>query len=969
MKKNVFFCLTAMIIILYLPMTSRAEGSLPNTLELDEAVMRKTYTEYLQEHTNASYPEYEVTVSGTDFVRSEGDISVEYLGDEGLEAVVCGEDSSVTWELSVPAAGMYHVKVDYFPIKGKGGDIERRIMINGSTPFSGAGTVVFYRSFRRTEGIKTDSRGNEIRPDSEEKQIWMSEYLRDSSGIFNKPYAFYLEEGINEITITAMKEPMGIGTITICQADELDDYGSLQAAYVTEGYQDAATESIILQGELADETSNASIYAISDKTSALTQNASGENYHSNTDLISKNILNSIGGTNWKWPGQRITWEFSVPEDGLYQIGIKYIQNLVSGMAANRKLLIDGVCPFAEVESISFAYGMDWENLVLADAEGNPYRFYLQKGVHTVSLEVILPTELGNILDRVDASVTKLNEAYRELLVIIGATPDTMRDYDLERKAAGAIAILGEQNRELMSIQSALKELFDGVKGMNLSALEQLVYQTGRMYEDADDIPSNWSTFKDNIVALGSWAMNMQQQPLTIDYLMIGGADFKMPRAEANFWERIKYEVIRFASSFVEDYTTIGDSSEDAITVWVLSEASGRDQTQILRQMIDESFTPDTDIPVNLQLVSGSVLLSAVLAGEGPDVALHVGNSDPMNYALRNAVYDLTQFEDYEEVVSRFYDASLVPYRMEKAVYALPETMDFLVMFYRADILADLGIEIPRTWDEFYVATSVIQNNNMQVGLPATTTINATSSSATLITAYSMFLNQNQCDLYSEGGRKTNLSTEPAIEAFQTWTEMFTDYGLPVVYDLANRFRTGEMPLAVSNYTSYNYLSVFAPEIKGLWGFTLVPGTVQEDGSVDHTSILNGSACFILNASEKKEDSWEFLKWWTSLQTQDEYGNEIENLLGPSGRLATANKEAMEKLPWTQGELNVLKTQLEWVQGIPEVPGGYMTSRHIMNAFYSVYNNNENPREVLEDYALTIDNEITNKRIEFGLPVD
>lgn len=67
----------------------------------------------------------------------------------------------------------------------------------------------------------------------------------------------------------------------------------------------------------------------------------------------------------------------------------------------------------------------------------------------------------------------------------------------------------------------------------------------------------------------------------------------------------------------------------------------------------------------------NTLLQATLAGQGPDVALQVANGTngtvatsstgttassndlPVNYGLRSAVVDLTQFPDYEDVVKRF----------------------------------------------------------------------------------------------------------------------------------------------------------------------------------------------------------------------------------------------------------------------------------------------------------------------------
>ena len=99
------------------------------------------------------------------------------------------------------------------------------------------------------------------------------------------------------------------------------------------------------------------------------------------------------------------------------------------------------------------------------------------------------------------------------------------------------------------------------------------------------------------------------------------------------------------------------------------------------------------------------------------------------------------------------------------------------------------------------------------------------------------------------------------------------------------------------------------------------------------------------------------------------GNEIENVLGVAGRVATANMNALENLPWATADYRELTRQLSWVKALPQVPGGYFTERHIKNAFYTVYNNNEDPRETLQDYVKQINYEISRKRLEFGLPLE
>jgi ABC-type glycerol-3-phosphate transport system substrate-binding protein len=484
-----------------------------------------------------------------------------------------------------------------------------------------------------------------------------------------------------------------------------------------------------------------------------------------------------------------------------------------------------------------------------------------------------------------------------------------------------------------------------------------------MYEKPESIAKQWGAFKDNIVALGSFELSMREQPLEIDYLLINTPGAELPIAKAGFFQQLFHEIKAFLASFFEDYDSIGEVYEgEAIDVWILADGanitsmngSGRDQATVIKNLVDNYFVLESKIPVNVKLVNKDVLLSATLAGRGPDVALNVAGKEPVNYALRNAVVDLTQFEDFDEVKGWFLKDAFTQFTFEEGIYGLPQTMSFHVMFYRADILKDLGLAIPNTWDEFYEALAVIQKNNMNVGVfPDWTT-------------YAMFLYQHGGEYYKDGGKASGLDTEAAITAFQQWSGNYVNYDLPVTFDFANRFRTGEMPLSIGDYTNYNYLSVFAPEIKGLWGFTKVPGYVNEQGEIDHSVSTWESASVIMATSDQQEDAWKFLKWWMSTPTQTAYGNDIENVLGVAGRVATANIDALKNLPWSNTDYRQLVAQLDWVRALPEVPGGYFTERHIKNAFYTVFSNNEDPRETLQDYVKTINNEIENKRKEFGL---
>lgn len=911
------------------------------------------YEDYLASHEGAGYPGEEIVLSGGSFSQAQGD--VEKAGSyEGREDVaLTPAEGSATWEAEVPEAGLYQLELEYYPMEGKNNTIEREIRINGELPFDGAQYLEFSRNWVNETAVERDARGNDIRPMQTEEPRWMSAWCRDSNGYVDGAYYFYFEKGKNTITLEAVKEPMAIATLTLKQQAAIPAYADyLSQARAAGALEVSLGEPLKVQGEDAVRKSESTLYPVNDRTSPMT-----EPYDP-----AKIRMNSIGGNNWNQVGQWIAWEVEVPADGLYEIAVKYKQSIKQGVTVVRSLAIDGTVPFQEAKELRFFYENDWQTARLGDG-GESYLFYLTAGTHSLTMEVALGSEMSGILDDADESIYELNRAYRQLLMVIGSSPDMMRDYQLEKKTPEALEILAGQYEALSSLAERVEAYANGSKGSQSASLDNLLVQLETMNRKPETIPKYWSSFKDNIISLGSWALSMKEQPLQIDYLLVQQPGAALPAAKANFVQKAVHELKAFGASFTEDYESIGDVYEgDPLTIWLLADAatvssasgSGRDQATVLKNLIDNYFVQESGIPANVKLVNRDNLLSATLAGEGPDVALGVASKEPVNYALRNAAADLTQFEDFQEITGRFMDGALDMFRYDGGVYALPQTTSFQVLFYRADILQELGLSVPVTWDDFYECLAVIQKNNMNVGTVPD------------YTSYGMFLYQYGGAYYQEDGSASGLDSEAAVQAFSQWSGNYADYRMPVTYDFANRFRTGEMPLAIADYTSYSYLSVFAPEIKGLWGFTVVPGHEDGAGGVNHSVIAGQTASLILNTSEHKQEAWEFLKWWSSEETQTSYCIEVENILGVAGRVATANMDALENLPWSGRDMKQLQAQLEWVQVVLEIPGGYFTERHVKNAFYAVYNSKEDPRETLEDYVKTINNEITNKRIEFGL---
>ena len=378
---------------------------------------------------------------------------------------------------------------------------------------------------------------------------------------------------------------------------------------------------------------------------------------------------------------------------------------------------------------------------------------------------------------------------------------------------------------------------------------------------------------------------------------------------------------------------------------------------ILRNLIDTEFVSEAKTNVTLELVAAGSLLVSVLSGNAPDVCLNNPITEPINYAVRGAAMDLTQFNDFDDVVSQFHQSAITPYTFRNKTYGLPETFSFYMFFYRTDIFDEMGLKAPETWQDLLDLISELQSENLEMGIPHD------------LNAYAMILYQNGGSLYTEDGEETNIGSNEGLDSFIELTELFTLYDLPPTFDFANRFRSGEMVCGIQDYTIYNQLIAFAPEIQGNWKMIPVPGKPDENGNPRHISVGTGTAAMILTTTKNADKSWEFLKWYLSSGTQSFFAVEMESLLGPAAKYATANMDALKMMTWSREEYDSLLTQMETVMAVPQVPGGYYLQRVLNFAFNRVYNSSgeqtmaENPVEVITEYIPELNQEIERKRKE------
>ena len=899
-----------------------------------------TYSEYLAktEGVDASQ-NIQVFADTYDATLSEG---IEKASYEGVNAVVVAENGVLTIPVTVEETGYYNIELDYYPVQDGTSSIKFELLIDGKLPFHEAQTFSLKRIWKDSDEKEYDSQGNQIRLPSNETPAWITKTLEDSSGFSKECLKFYLTEGTHTITFSVYQNMLALHSFTLTKPETLPSYKEIEASYEKQGYQDAS-ETKRVEAEAATAKSDRSIVLVNDKTSPVTMPYSGKEI----------VYNTIGAGSWKTVGEWVEWEIDVPEDGLYTLVLRFKQDIKSADVSFRSLSIDGEIPFLEAKSIGFQYSGNWQTKALGN-EDEDYKFYLTQGKHVIRLEATLGN-YSDMIATVDEALEELNGIYTDIVVVTGPNPDLDRDYQFEKTMPEVLERMEAASSRLKDIEEQIEVLTGEKGGESTATINRLYKSLDKMLDDTDTIAKRLNTFMSDITSLGTWINTSREQPLQLDYLMLSNESAGVPKDKSNIFSILKYYITQFLYSFEMDYANVGNQETEVdteITVWI---SSGRDQADIIRQLVNESFTPEYGIGVNVQLVDASSLMPATLADVGPDVYLGMGQNQPVEYALRHAVTDLSQFDDVEEVLGRFYPDSITSFYLDDHLYALPETMSYPMLFYRKDILTELGIheEDLTTWDSLLqTVLPELDMNNFDFGIPST------------ISSFGSFLYQNGGSFYNEDNTASAFNTAESIAAFETLTTMYTDYGLPRTYDFANRFRSGQMPLAVAEYTSYNQLSVFAPEIEGLWGMLPIPGTEDEDGNIDNTAVCTVTGAVILANSDYKDESWTFLKWWTEDEVQSRYASELETVMGTGARYASANIEAMRSVEWEKSIKESLTKQQESLQGMPSIAGGYYTTRSYDFAFRDVVDNGKNLRETIADATTNITKEIEDKRSEF-----
>ncbi|WP_224724208.1 extracellular solute-binding protein [Paenibacillus vietnamensis] len=845
----------------------------------------------------------------------------------------------VEYKVDVAESALYEIHVSYLPLKDEGGKgaIQWGVTIDGETPFRESSSIALYRTWQDARPILKNSDGDEIRPRSADVSEWSVKPFVDSGGAYAQPLQWHFSAGTHTIRVQG-HEPIAIESIALAPREDIPAYEEASAAYA--GVPAAGGEVLTLQAEGFAYKNDTAIKLFSDKNVRTVPRYEGRIKY-----------NTVGGLRWLEQNQEVTWKFEVPETGLYKLGFRALQNTIAQKTSYRTVRIDGEVPFREFQAYGFPFSPGWNGVILQNESDEPYLVKLEKGEHTLSLAVTQAPVKSVIVD-VEKLIAHLDTIDWDLRSVTGSnskrTLDRNRTWNMEQDFPGLTGRIGLAADVMEDLSKRVAEA-NGGKDSISQGLETSAKDLRSLLHKPEEIPYYIDEISSMREKFGTFIDTLMKQSLQLDEVYVIPADADAPDMEAGFFKRIWGSAENFVYSF-DARDSLKNLDDTKLNIWV---QRGRDYVDQLQQLADESFTPETGIEVKVNLLPNpELLLMSNAAGVQPDIALGLTQDLPVDYAIRGTLQDLSKLEGFEELYGQFSPGSWLPLHYDGGYYGVPETQSFQVLYYRKDIMDRLGAKIPETWDDVYDLLPALQQNFMNFYVNPK--------------EFTYYFYQNGVEFYEPGGVKSGLDTPAAYKAFKQWTDLFNTYAVErEVPSFYQHFRSGTMPIGISDYNMYVQLSAAAPELSGRWGIALIPGTKQADGTISRWAGGGQRTGVIFDKSDKKEEAWRFMKWWLSAEVQEQYGSDLEAVNGVAFRWNTSNVEAFANLPWKKEDADVILKQWKWYKDIPNVPGGYFLERETNNAWVRSVVRTDNYMSSLEQTVRDINRELLRKQQEFG----
>lgn len=200
-----------------------------------------------------------------------------------------------------------------------------------------------------------------------------------------------------------------------------------------------------------------------------------------------------------------------------------------------------------------------------------------------------------------------------------------------------------------------------------------------------------------------------------------------------------------------------------------------------------------------------------------------------------------------------------PVTYDDDVVAIPIVSEQTILYYRADLLEEAGLEVPTTFEELEHAAATIQESNEGVhGFVAR------GARAAAVTQFAGYLYGFGGE-WDDGAGNATIDTPEARAAYEYYASMLTEYGPPGTTNMSWKeasaiFQQGQAAFYSDGSVFYNnMIDPAQSRVVDQVGFAPLPGGPA--GS--RPTSVPSWALAINSGATNTEGAWEFIEWATS----------------------------------------------------------------------------------------------------------
>ncbi|KGJ72388.1 sugar ABC transporter substrate-binding protein [Cryobacterium roopkundense] len=327
-----------------------------------------------------------------------------------------------------------------------------------------------------------------------------------------------------------------------------------------------------------------------------------------------------------------------------------------------------------------------------------------------------------------------------------------------------------------------------------------------------------------------------------------------------------------------------DASGDTLNVWIMQGTNP--DTEAFFDTVGDAFTAKTGATLDVEYVQWADahdrFVTSIAGNTTPDVA-ETGTTWTAKFADSGALAPLDGYVSEagidDDLVQGLVDAGTY----DDELYGMPWYAGVRSIIFRSDVLAELGLTAPTTWQEIVDVATVIKAQRPEL-IPFPVPGDAEMLAYPWVWGAGGEVSVQDGDQWVSG-----LADAEARAGIQFYTDLATVHGFSSAgattwkeTDVLDNFAQGNVAMAISGSWTPATVLEKAPDLAGKIGAVPIPG--QTAGI--SPSVLGGSHLSMFNTAENKDLAWEFMQLMTTGEFAQQWADQTGYFPGTESLLQT-----------------------------------------------------------------------------------